>query len=79
MNVQMVTNGKEIDPKKCPLKRLYALASSEHVNASTMIYSTLDLWSEGEPVFDNFEGRPSHSNGLAHSWNCVCCTSSCAC
>ena len=59
VNVQLVTNGKEIDPKKCPLKRLYALASSEHVNASTMVYSTLDLWSEGEPVFDNFEGRPS--------------------
>ena len=41
------------------IEKIVCIGKLEHVNASTMIYSTLDLWSEGEPVFDNFEGRPS--------------------
>ena len=78
VNVQMVTNGKEVDPKM-PIEKIVCISKLRaYVNASTMIYSTLDLWSEGEP-FDNFEGRPSHQMAWLHCWNCIRCTSCCAC
>ena len=54
--VQMITLDKEIEADKCPLKRLNALANDDHVQASSITYTTLDRFSEPPPEFNTLKG-----------------------